>query len=223
MFDRDEYGVSRLRRNRTIDRFAIDEVRRKHEVVAAGGRMFGTFGKVVEHQHALTQAIGADLEARAVRRERVGTEMPRLFFPDGHGCFGVMLAVVEHQLGQPVRPRRRGRRGEQVGEVRNVVAVGNALYVSIGRTRKKRAIALVKGRRRDACGVLPLVAIDHDVALVVMDLADEPRENACLIVWIEDPTLGSLTVPARDVVFGDRAPEHIGRVADIGPELYARE
>ena len=76
---------------------------------------------------------------------------------------------------------------------------------------------------KDVGRILCLVAIDDDVALVIVALADQPTENAICVRRIRDAAVRRPSVPGRDVVLGNGAPEHVSRVIDIRPAFDTRK
>src|SRR5262249_50876550 len=76
----------------------VDEVRRTHQAIRSNA---GLAGKVVKHEDALTQAVGAYLEAGSVGGKRVVTAEPfaRIVW---FGVVGVVLTVVEDHFEHPV-------------------------------------------------------------------------------------------------------------------------
>ena len=114
--------------------------------------------EVMEHQHALAEAVGAHLEAGAVGGERVAA--------DGPGA-GLLVAgssswlwVLRHRVRRSRRPPRTSSRRCRSGAVgqkarplpcvvqqRHAVAVADALEVAVG-----RAARVVRGRRGCARG-----------------------------------------------------------------------
>ncbi len=185
------------------------------------------FGEPVEHQHPVAAPVGADLEAGAVLRERVG--------PGGPGLPGertgphppvllvrrpvrirrhllqVALVVVEHHLEQPVGrgdlgPHRPGGR----------VAVPDPGEVAVGAAR---AVALARPRGVDVAVVLGHVLVDDGVALVVVALADQPAEHAGAL---GDRAPRRAAVDRGDVVVADDAPVRRARLP-VRPALDAGE
>src|SRR5207244_316944 len=74
----------------------------------------------------------------------------------------------------------------------------------------------------DIRGIFGNVGIDDSVALVVLALADEPREDARGIIRIGNTALCRHAVEGRDIVFRDGAPVGIA-VALARPTFYPGE
>ena len=77
----------------------------------------------------------------------------------------------------------------------------------------------MSGCRIDASAVFGHVLIDRSVALVVVAVAHEPREDAAGVRGVGDAGFRSLAVERGDVFARDRLPEHVGRVVDPSPSL----
>src|SRR5207244_11161559 len=75
----------------------------------------------------------------------------------------------------------------------------------------------------NALGVLFLIIIGDDVALVVVALADQPTEDARRVGGIGDAALGGFSIPSSDVILGNGTPEDIGCVGGVRPPLDVRE
>src|SRR5258706_15720050 len=82
---------------RTLADISILEVGGADETMPADLRLTG---EMMEHQHALAQAIRANLESGAVHGEGVVTAEP-LAGIARRGIFRVVLAVVENHLEHP--------------------------------------------------------------------------------------------------------------------------
>ncbi len=216
--DRLQKRVRRL--DRIGRRWRVREIGRADEAVDVDRRLAA---EVVEHQRAPAQTIGAHLEPAAMRGEGVHPAGPRRTGIRWHGRIDIVFAVVEDHLEAPIRGKRCGRRGGEVGKVGRAVAVENPLQVRVGRAGQVGAIPLVCLREIHAVRIFALVAVDDDVARVVVAFADQPSENACGIVWIGDAGVPIPAVPRRDVVPGDRAPESIESIVRIDPALDARK
>ena len=80
----------------------VDEVGGAHQAVRAHSRLVR---EVVEHQDALAEAVGSHLEAGAIGGERIVAAEP-VPAVVGRRLVGVVLAVVEDDLEQPVGFRR---------------------------------------------------------------------------------------------------------------------
>ncbi len=185
----------------------------------------GSPGKWWNINDPLAGPVSADLEPCPVGRERVRAHRPDSGV-DGHRGGRVVLAVVEDQLEVPgvaavgcVGVVGLGPGGVRVEgrEVGGAVPVADALEVALGRAGLDAAVALVGSRGRvarsvleDLRGVLGAVAVDDDVALVVVALADQPAEDMACVRGVGNAALGGLAVPGGDVVLGDGAPEVIG-------------
>src|SRR6185312_14926377 len=133
------------------------------------------------------------LEARAIRRERIGTQHPwvlegawrtlGLIIVRG-GRRQIMVAVIEYDLEHPLgifdlgidlrlveKPRALARLVEQ----RRAIAVINVFQVAVrGTTRIIRcpAVALMGLVEADTLAVFRLVAVQHPIALVISGFAD---------------------------------------------------
>ena len=118
--------------------------------------------EVVEEHHVPAEPVGPDLEPVVVGGERIGSAAPRPLSCgelDGHGAVRVLevvLAVVKHYLEHPVAHAVEVGAGER----RCVIAVVDALEVSLRRACGGRAVALVGGSAVDSARILGFVAID---------------------------------------------------------------
>ena len=67
------------------------------------------------------------------------------------------------------------------------------------------------------------VAINDDIAFVIVTFADQPTENVDRIgwIWIGDTAFLSLSVPSGNIIFGDGSPEGIRGIGFVGPALDA--
>ncbi len=167
----------------------------------------------MEHQQALAQAKGAQLEPRAVAREGVHTAWPGALFARLGGVL-VVLAVVHNQLKAPLVWSFRAAR-RQVG---SLVAVEHALEVAIG---AHLASELVR-RRRNVAGVLLLVFIGDGVAAVIEAELQQPAEYTQRFAGVADAAGGRATVDVGDVLRRDRAPVDFSR-GGLLPALDTRE
>ena len=106
------------------------------------------------------------------RSRRVVTDVPDSLVV-GLGRVVVMLAIVDHQLEEPVGAHREVLR---VG-ARRGVPVKHALQVSAGATARAGAVALVCQPRVHAREVFGHLAEEDRVALLFVTLAEEPAEH----------------------------------------------
>src|SRR5262249_44776488 len=130
------YGASfLLQRVANVSRVGfvrVGEIGGAHEAVAAYTDLTR---EVVEHEDALTDAVGADLEPSAIGRKRILTSGPCASVIGRRGV-GVMLAVIEDHLEMPsvasvkcAGIRRFGPRGVvlQRREIGRTIAVADSL------------------------------------------------------------------------------------------------
>ena len=170
-------------------------------------------GKPMEHEHATTKPVGADLEPRPVARKRVEPAGPVRAVVRGWRVL-IVLAIVENELEVKVAWRLR------IGDV----AVEDAFQVQV---REKGALLespLLVNRRRDAVAVLRLVHVADNVAPIVVGLFEEPPKHTLVAVWIRgvgDARLRALAVDTRDVVLGRGLPVDVA--VGLGHSLDARE
>ena len=162
----------------------------------------------MEEQHAPAEPVGPDLEARAVGRERVAPGRPRPV-GIGHRRVVVVVAVVEHDLEQPVR-RLLG----------HAVRVADALEVALRVAPRAHARGFVRDGRVDAARVFRDVLVGHHLAAVVAGLLEQPGEDALRMVGVGDPRGRAAPEHRGLVVGGDRAPVR-DPVAPVGPALRA--
>ena len=80
---------------------------------------------------------------------------------------------------------------------------------------RRRTVRTFKNPRR----IFSLVAIDDSVAAIVVAFADQPAEYPGRIVGIADAAFGCPPVPGRNIVAGNRPPEHIAGIGPVGPPL----
>jgi hypothetical protein len=185
---------------------AVHQVGRAHQ-----RRRVAEHRKRVEHQYATAQPVGPDLEAGAIARERIEAHRPRRILMERR-LLAIVLAVVDDDLEVPW-PMREW----------HLVAVPDPLQVTLGADRAVRQpVALHRRTWIDTGGVLGLVLVDHDVALVVMGLVEQPGEHATRIAGIGDPARCAAAVEAGDVALVDGLPEHLAGGA-LSPALDARE
>ena len=99
------------------------------------------------------------------------------------------------------------------------VAVADTLEVAISAARQVTTVGFVQLGGGNLLRVLSLVAVDNEIALVVVALADKPGEDTRRIGWVDDAALRRLSIPGRDIVSGDRPPKHVGCISGVGPAL----
>lgn len=181
-------------------------------------------GEAVEHQGAPAESVAPHLEPCPIARKGIGPHRP------GAGRGGlrrrpVVLAVVEHQLKQPVVAQGQ----VLVGAARRGVAVAHTLEMPGGEGARGEPRPLLGQRLVDAGAILSLVAVKGRVAPVVVARADHPAEDAQGVGGVGDAGLGPVAVERGDIVAAHRAPVAQARlllrpVLDAGEQaLYSGE
>ncbi len=133
----------------------------------------GLVFEVVKHQYTLAKAICAKFKSGPISRERVEADLPgRKTGILRQRILCVVLAVIEYELETPIGGQWHRWVDVQVGKIRTTVAVENVFYVSLGRTGGIGAVAFVGLGEIDTGGVLRLILIGDNVALVVITLTD---------------------------------------------------
>ena len=196
----------------------VGEVERLHEV-GLGPQL----RKAMEDEDAPAQPVRAHLEARAVGGEGVFATGPFRVRRRvrGGGLFSV-LAVVEHDLEHGGHRGLRIR-GEQRLRVHLGVAPADALGVTVGERREAVvAVGLAPARERHVLQILGDIGHLQDVAAVVLDPVEQPREHARGILRVGDPRLGGAAVEGLHVGAGGDDPVRLPRLR-VGPALDTRE
>ena len=142
-----------------------------------------------------------------------------------------MLAIVADDLEHPLglvrlrltqEPRAMAIRVQQRGSV----AVTDALQIAVGlaaRVVATAAVALAGLGEICTCAVLGQVLVQDCVAFVVARFADQPAEDACIVLRVEDAGGGIAAVDGQDVVLRDRPPVDVAWIVDPTPALDAGE
>ena len=178
-------------------------------------RLRPQFLEAVEHEDALATAGGPNVEARAVRGKRIGTDGPALSRVDGW-TLTLVIAIVHDQLEQPLGLRQIG-----LHQPRGAVRVLGSFEITVGRADRFGAIEFTSQGCVDIAAVFSDIFIKGRVALVVKRLAQQPGEDSRGVGRIGDSARGGLAVEGADVVAGDRTPERISGIVRPGPALDA--
>ena len=232
-----EEAVNGFCGERGVDLVVVGELGAAHHalvtLLSSPAATGGLIRDVVQHQHPLTAAARAHLEATAVAGEGIRAVEPGLHRGAG-GVGFVQLPVVEAHLEQPIGGGvawGSGQIAQAPGaltlgiEKRLAVAVEDAVQVALGGARRCvscSSVALMGGQKGidlagPQCGgaIFRFVEVADAVALVVAAFADQPAEDPLRIIGIRDAAVGIGAVDREDVVLGDRAPVHIGALLGL--------